>query len=237
MAAVSDAVVIGIVLGLVFAAVSYYLYTRVSQLERKVSLMENILLDLKVTTEQTLLSAYNEPLHSSEEELASYQTIAAEAAEEVSDVNGSGDGNGSGEESSNEMREVHLEQAAKSKTSVGQVQVERTEKSSVSVNYEAMTYKELVALAKQNGISGIRNLSKAQLIDALRRRSSGADESKQMELSSWTAASGTVSFTEKQEEVDLAGAQEEDHQTNLLSSMEQFESSMDQLDQLTSFVQ
>jgi hypothetical protein len=43
---VSDGVVIGIVLGLIFAAVSYYLYSRIGQLERKVGLMENILLDL-----------------------------------------------------------------------------------------------------------------------------------------------------------------------------------------------
>jgi len=61
MAAISDAVVIGIVLGLVFAAVSYYLYSRMTQLERKVGLMENILLDLKITTEQTLLATEEPP--------------------------------------------------------------------------------------------------------------------------------------------------------------------------------
>jgi uncharacterized membrane protein YgaE (UPF0421/DUF939 family) len=249
MAAISDAVVIGIVLGLVFAAVGYYLYTRVSQLERKVSLMENILLDLKVTTEQTLLSTadYNESSGqqpSSEEELYSYQNaVDAAAADAVADMNSQMQD--SEEELTNGVREVHLEQLTKSKTSsVGQVQVERdTEKASVSVNYESMTYKELVALAKQLGVSGIRNLSKAQLIDALRRRNDGStssfSESKQMELSSW-AASPTVSFTEKQDDekqVELGSAQDEDHQMALFSSMEQIESSVEQLDQIASLVQ
>ena len=73
MAAISDAVVIGIVLGLVFGAVCYYLFSRMTQLERKVGLMENILLDLKVTTEQTLLSVTEPPdqeqIHSSYHEI------------------------------------------------------------------------------------------------------------------------------------------------------------------------
>ena len=58
---VSDGVLIGVVLGLIFAAVSYYLYSRIGQLERKVGLMENILLDLKVTTEQVLMTATEMP--------------------------------------------------------------------------------------------------------------------------------------------------------------------------------
>jgi hypothetical protein len=36
-----------------------------------------------------------------------------------------------------------------------------------------MTYKELTALAKQRGLSGLRNASKAQVIDALRRNDNG----------------------------------------------------------------
>lgn len=36
-----------------------------------------------------------------------------------------------------------------------------------------MTYKELTALAKQRGLSGLRNASKAQVVDALRRNDNG----------------------------------------------------------------
>lgn len=153
----SDGVVIGIVLGLVFAAVSYYLYSRICQLERKVGLMENILLDLKVTTEQALISA-TEPEHSHS------NFVPAALSEEES-------GPKEGE------REVNVEKSTRSNSSKQHVQVER---SSVSANYEAMTYKELVQVAKQKNITGTRNLSKSQVIDMIRRHDSG-DVSEQVD--------------------------------------------------------
>jgi len=146
---VSDGVLIGVVLGLIFAAVSYYLYSRISQLERKVGLMENILLDLKVTTEQVLMTATEMPtgLTSNEPE----QEHEHESDDE-------------------ESKNVVVEAGQRVKSSPKNVKVER---SSVSVNYESMTYKELVQYAKQKGVSGTRNLSKAQVIDMLRRHDSG----------------------------------------------------------------
>jgi hypothetical protein len=62
MPALSDAVVIGTVLTLVFAAVAYYLYSRIIQNESKLSLMESILLNLKMATEATLLSGSREDI-------------------------------------------------------------------------------------------------------------------------------------------------------------------------------
>jgi len=199
MAAISDAVVIGIVLGLVFAAVSYYLYSRMTQLERKVGLMENILLDLKVTTEQTLLATEPQDFSShspSQEELVSYQSAMDQAVEQPVEDRTSSEERGSDEDT----RDVFLEQPSRVRGSSAQstVQLDRTDKTSVSVNYEAMTYKELTALAKQYGISGLRNLSKAQVIDALRKREgSSQPQSEQTELSSWTT--GVVNFTESSE--------------------------------------
>jgi hypothetical protein len=153
----SDSVVIGIVLGLVFAAVSYYLYSRIGQLERKVGLMENILLDLKVTTEQALISA-TEPEHSHS------NFVQSPGLEENTVV-------------THDEREVNVKNAPRSNSSKQRVQVERT---SVSANYEAMTYKELIQVAKQKNITGTRNLSKSQVIDMIRRHDSG-DVSEQVE--------------------------------------------------------
>jgi hypothetical protein len=156
----SDGVVIGIVLGLVFAAVSYYLYSRIGQLERKVGLMENILLDLKVTTEQALISA-TEP-----EQLRQHNVfVPAPITEETT--------------STEDDRTVNVEKPQRTSSAKQNVQVER---SSVSANYEAMTYKELVQVAKQKNISGTRNLSKSQVIDMIRRHDSG-DVSEQVEES------------------------------------------------------
>jgi hypothetical protein len=157
---ISDGVVIGIVLGLIFAAVSYYLYSRIGQLERKVGLMENILLDLKVTTEQTLMSVTE--VDQQPPTRSSYTTTYdADEAE--------------GEAEGEESRNVVVEGATPRKAASSSVSVER-EKPSVSVNYESMTYKELVQLARQKGITGVRNSSKAQVIDMLRRHDSGDSE-------------------------------------------------------------
>lgn len=172
---VSDGVLIGVVLGLIFAAVSYYLYSRIGQLERKVGLMENILLDLKVTTEQVLMTATEVPagLTSNESE--------PEPEHESEDE---------------EAKDVIVEAGQRQKHSQNKVKVER---SSVSVNYESMTYKELVQHAKQKGVSGTRNLSKAQVIDMLRRHDSGdvqeEDEKKTEDLTELLSADQNVGGT------------------------------------------
>jgi len=59
--AFTDATVVGITLLMLLGAVGYYLYHRIDMLERKIGLMENILLDLKVATEQTLLASSEPP--------------------------------------------------------------------------------------------------------------------------------------------------------------------------------
>jgi hypothetical protein len=177
MTPISDGVVIGIVLGLVFAAVSYYLYSRVTQLERKVGLMENILLDLKVTTEQTLLSSTegNEK-HDDENHESSSETRAAEVemptyrqmSSNISEENDT-----TRVQDNSETREVSVDQNVPRVRTPSAIQVEK-EKTSVSTNYEAMTYKELVTIARQKGISGLRNMSKAQVIEALRGSPNGS---------------------------------------------------------------
>jgi hypothetical protein len=64
MPTLSDAVVIGIVLTLVFAAVSYYLYSRMVQAETKLGLLESILLNLKMATESSLFMSNTEAVPS-----------------------------------------------------------------------------------------------------------------------------------------------------------------------------
>lgn len=213
MTAISDAVVIGIVLSLVFAAASYYLYSRVGQLERKVGLMENILLDLKVTTEQTLLSATEPPeavvenhqhqglhQHQTAEDVESYREVVAEAVQAdtfdtTNEVNVE-------KVLSGEERELSVDTASRPRTPQGPVQVERIntparpQHPQVSQNYESMTYKELSAIAKQKGISGTRGMSKAQIIGVLRGTKV---ETTTSPLSSWTVTNGTLSFDDNLE--------------------------------------
>jgi hypothetical protein len=50
----SETLTIGIILLFLFGAISFYLYSRITQIEKKMSLLENILLDLKVATESSI---------------------------------------------------------------------------------------------------------------------------------------------------------------------------------------
>lgn len=162
-----------VVLFLILGAVSYYFYARMSQLERKVGLMENILFDLKMTTEQAItymtdaptekdsslgLSSESKPLHAyaptEDEEVLPTQNLESE------------------------VREFQVEQPSRTRGSPQTVTVEHERQESkskptVSSNYEAMTYKELVSIARSRNVSGLRTMSKAQVIDALRARDGG----------------------------------------------------------------
>lgn len=186
MSSISDAAIVGITLFLLLGAVGYYLYSRMNQLERKVSLMENILLDLKVTTEQTLMSAtemtdtrIDIPTHGSfsNQQPPSpprevFQANEPTSVESVEFIPASS--------SLTDIKEVSLETQTPRKSPVPTVQVERevstSNSSVVHVNYEAMTYKELAILARQNSIAGVRNMTKAQLIDALKGKTVKTDD-------------------------------------------------------------
>ena len=212
MVGISDAVVIGIVLGLVFAAVSYYLYSRVLQLEKKVGLMENILLDLKVTTEQTLLAEIGGMpvrsmgslqgglqgvqigLSNSEvdelDELDSSRSVEHNGSEsrQLPSEQEEGVSNESSHLSSNQESSESSQGSQSSQSSQGsqlpseqvsqgsqgsQGSQEGKQQNVPSINYEANTYKELLGIARQKGVTGGSHMTKSELIAALRRRDSG----------------------------------------------------------------
>jgi hypothetical protein len=105
---VGDTFTVGIVLLLLIGAVAFYLYTRIGQVEKRINLLENILLDLKVATENAFMGfpspasggggsgsmhEQNKPMTAEEEEellseyvpklpIASSRTEAAEEEEE-----------------------------------------------------------------------------------------------------------------------------------------------------------
>jgi len=174
---VNDAVVIGTVLGLVFGAVVYYLYTRILQTERKMGLMENILLDLKVTTEQSLLAASNSQQYRHDESDTSDNETSNEMRElTVSPVSRSPRSNShrdspvmtlEREEEKQEDNEVELEEKADDE------EEPFVPASKMNANYEALTYKELIVDARKRKIIGYSHMSKAVLCEALRRQDNG----------------------------------------------------------------
>jgi len=165
MVGISDAIVIGCVLGLVFAAVSYYLYSRTVQLEKKVGLMENILLDLKVTTEQALMMEVQD-MHAGHGGHGGHleQDEHVEQEEQT----------GEEELSPEDIREISVDSPrSRTPSASPTLSVTREETQTVTVNYEANTYKELLQVAKQKGVTGGSHMTKSELIAAIRRRDSG----------------------------------------------------------------
>ncbi len=161
MNGLSDSLTVGLVLALLFGAVAFYLYTRISQIEKRVSLTENILLDLKMATENTLM-AMSAPSHSHVHEVERVEPISAPEPvqkEEVEEVN------------EEDFYKNIMEQAAQT------AEVPVAESQKVEVNYEAMTLKELKEEAKRRSIKVGANAHKKDIIDALKRQSSGGQVS------------------------------------------------------------
>jgi hypothetical protein len=165
MNGLSDSLTIGLLLALVFGALFFYLYTRVSQVEKRVSLTENILLDLKVATENTIM-AMSQPapphMHM-HEEVMSVEPISAPAPlakEEIEEVN------------EEEFYKSVLAQASGSQETKNQDAVpvhESIQGVKMEVNYESMTLKELKEEAKRRGIKVSATAHKKDVIDALKR--------------------------------------------------------------------
>ena len=143
------------------------------------SLTENILMDLKMATENTLMAMTAPPGGSQEvvglETLGSSAPVQEHEVEQIPDedfykqVLQSAEGsNKSGETSTAAPDASESSAAAASSASFGQTG------SRVDANYEAMTLKELKSLARQRGIAVATLTHKKDFIEALKRQGSSS---------------------------------------------------------------
>lgn len=159
MNGLSDTLTIGLVLALVFGALFFYLYSRIGQVEKRVSLTENILLDLKMATENTMMALASAPMgHSHQEDsgpervepISAPEPVDKEEIEQIPDEN---------------FYKQVLEQATTEAPVSSQTQ-------RIEPSYESMTLKELKSEAKRKGVSIPSNANKKDVIDALKRQGS-----------------------------------------------------------------
>ncbi len=229
MPTLSDAVVIGTVLTLVFTAVAYYLYSRITQVESKVGLLESILLNLKMATEATLLAgsreeppmpmqapriAMTEMLGSSIDEIevsqqarpqedqdaAVYQSILDQAHQATPPT---------------EMKEVHVVQPRPQSVSISSgssgsapalhVTKDEDGNSRVHIGFESMSWKELCAEGKKRGITGMSHMNRKKLIAILNEKEGIKPTTPEMEQTSVQDAWGKAG---DQESLDLPSAQD-----------------------------
>jgi len=162
----SESLTVGVLLTLVFGAIFFYLYTRVAYTEKRLSLIESILLDIKMNTENLMREEpeYSpepvtgpEPLETKEVEQLPEEEYYKEVMEAAAN---------SEEIASDEVTETkQVDIVSGGKTSVpSNVIVNK-----VSVNYESMTKAELQALCDKRGIKYKKTSGRNELITALRK--------------------------------------------------------------------
>jgi hypothetical protein len=167
----SEATTIGILLTLVFGALFFYLYSRVNYAEKRMGLMENILLDLKMSLENSNSNEKEDdyvpepvglpaPLEKdevdalvpdSEEEY--YRNIMANV------------------EDTESIKEEEVVPSAPFPSSSGETSPKKTQ---VTPNYESMLKSELQALCDQRNIKVGKRPGRSELVAALRKYDEGS---------------------------------------------------------------
>ena len=159
MVGLSDSVTVGILLLLIFGAAAFYLYSRMSQNEKRMSLLENLLLTLKISTEASL---------SGPDLVEAVSNPAPLESHDVDQVNE--------EEYADMLKEVgppplpprrSQDAEADAEEMLRSMEVPVALKTEVTVNYESMTVKELQGLAKERGLPSMTR--KKELVEALKR--------------------------------------------------------------------
>ena len=141
---------------MIFGSVSFYLYTRLVQNEKRVSLLENLLLSLKMNTEASFMGA---DMFSGPETVNPVSAPSPLKEEDVDTID---------EEKYAEMLKGIPTEPASSAPSDAEAGPSDVPK--MNANYEAMTLKELQALGRQNGVA-VHGLKKKEIIDSLKRKS------------------------------------------------------------------
>ena len=180
MAGLNDSLTIGILLILIFGAVAFYLYSKLVQNEKRVGLLENLLVSLKMSTEASLggpdsVEPISGPVPLEEVEEEEYADLLKEMPLEKKEASSPSVSSHAQEDEDELDAEALLRSLPVGSLPVSQPIADSNDvvpKSSASVvdaNYESMTLKELQSLAKQRGVSGVAQ-RKRDLIDALKRQ-------------------------------------------------------------------
>ena len=171
----SDTLTVGLVLILLFGSIALFLYTRVQQAEQKMSLLESILLNLKIASEVKEYDdlpeddvRFESPVNNS----CSVEIRPATPTESVSEKKDEAYTPFEEEDAhpvdmpSENKEEVYAPFEDSEDASSASLSEQLS--SSVAQEYNLMTVKELQALAKMRGLTISASVKKAGIIEALK---------------------------------------------------------------------
>jgi hypothetical protein len=176
----SEPLIVGLVVLLLCGAVSFYVYVRLMFLEKKVTVMESILVDVRVALDSIMMehSAQHAlpishtpgaqlsaptPLDPSEAENIPEEKFYSSVLEQAHDTQESGDGNGNGSGAEGLTAEAALKSFDEAEAASPPVAAP------VGPNLDSMTRQELATLAEKNGLRVKRNMNRAEVLTLLRR--------------------------------------------------------------------
>lgn len=174
MAILSEALAIGIFISLLFGAACFYLYSRISYTEKRLSMMESLLVDIKMMME----SAEHDAAHGAQ--VMPLTPAAAYVGAPIDVASLPSARHSEPEEEDESAYAAVLEQAASSVKEAkaesvlaeAEAEVEEStplEKQKVGPNYDSMTRAELATLAEQAGIRFNKRAGRGELITLLRK--------------------------------------------------------------------
>lgn len=177
MNGLSDSVTIGIVLALVFGALFFYLYSRLTQNEKRVSLIENMLIDLKMTIEGSWIQGHSHEDEQSEEEnvVSHIEPVSAPEPLKNEDVDVNEEDIYKEVLSQSKLELNNDSEPEMKQFDISNKSISSTSKPStlnvtkVQPNYESMSSKELKNLIKSRGLTISSAAGKKEIISVLRK--------------------------------------------------------------------
>lgn len=175
----NDALMIGVVLTLVFSAIIFYVYNRMSMTEKKMHLFEGVLTDLKVMMDAAPFVTGPPPSHMGDFEPTPEYLNAISGPEpiqkdEIDEVSSDAEeyqqtleqALETATEWESRTRTLHIDDIQTQPSVTGQPAINVTK---LSPDLESMTVKELQALAKEKSMPIPAGTRRKELIELLRR--------------------------------------------------------------------
>jgi hypothetical protein len=161
MQGLNDSLTVGVVVTLVFGALFFYLYSRLVQNEKRVNLIESILLDLKMSADANYTHGNEDSM-----DVEGVEPISGPEPLDQADVD-----EDAYKQALEQVPTATSRTTASSQAPVLDVSGSEATKGGAKVqpNYASMTVKELKALAKQRGLSLSSNAGRKELTESLRK--------------------------------------------------------------------
>lgn len=167
----SDLFTISALLVLIIGAACFYLYTRIKQVEKKLTLVEGILLDLKTATEASFLdfpaaTSYLLAKDLGAEDDEDDGDFIPESSSE--DISGGGSSSAFNDDDVEDLEAAHEEEKHEVQvTKMDDASPATSTSSDDNVNLELLNVKELMAIARSKGLTISKTMRKQQIIDAI----------------------------------------------------------------------